>query len=190
MSSFIDLTGKRFGRWTVIERANDYIDRKGHKFPAWKCKCDCGAERVVLGGNLAKGKSKSCGCLKDELNRERCQAEKSNIRYRSLEEKPSIETMIKVMLGDEYETTPEEQRKDKAIQAVFYNCWFKFVRDEQAVIRRYKRKHPTCEMCGKVCDTELHHKRPVAMYGGNEPENIAWLCKECHSMVERGRAKR
>lgn len=110
--------------------------------------------------------------------------EKGKIKYTSLSREPTIDEMLKVLLGDEYESIPEEDRCEKAVSAAFYSCWFKFVRDEQAVMRRYKRDHPTCEMCGKQCDTELHHIRPVAEYGGNEPENILWLCRDCHKAIE------
>lgn len=55
----IDLTGKRFGKLVVIERAgND----KYHK-PLWKCKCDCGNETIVSGAVLRRGDTTSCGCM-------------------------------------------------------------------------------------------------------------------------------
>ena len=56
-SRLIDLTGRRFGRWTVI----DYVG--GSK---WLCVCDCGARANVAGGNLRAGKSRSCGCVRIE----------------------------------------------------------------------------------------------------------------------------
>lgn len=28
----------------------------------WRCKCDCGTEKIVSGGNLRSGQSQSCGC--------------------------------------------------------------------------------------------------------------------------------
>ena len=58
MGKFIDLTGKRFGRLTVVERAEN---KNGYTM--WKCKCDCGNETVVYGAHLSGGKTKSCGCL-------------------------------------------------------------------------------------------------------------------------------
>ena len=36
--SFEDLTGKRYGKLTVIER----IYKTGNKRTSWRCKCDCG----------------------------------------------------------------------------------------------------------------------------------------------------
>lgn len=57
---FIDLTGKRYGKLTVLERVQTSKKTK------WKCKCDCGNEVVVASDNLRSGHSRSCGCLKLE----------------------------------------------------------------------------------------------------------------------------
>lgn len=64
----IDLTGQRFGRWTVLRRAGNYGDYyiDGHTSPTWLCRCDCGAEGVVTGNNLRMCKSLSCGCAKKQ----------------------------------------------------------------------------------------------------------------------------
>lgn len=53
-----DLTGRSFGLWTVLSRAENTAD--GH--PRWNARCACGRERVVLGGTLRSGGSRSCGC--------------------------------------------------------------------------------------------------------------------------------
>ena len=54
----IDLTGRKFGRWTVIERAES-------KKPGvyWKCKCECGNIGIIRGAALISGTSTSCGCF-------------------------------------------------------------------------------------------------------------------------------
>ena len=54
-----DHTGRRFGRLTAVERLPHYKDGKTY----YRCICDCGAETIVLGGALASGQTKSCGCL-------------------------------------------------------------------------------------------------------------------------------
>lgn len=66
MSGFIDLTGQRFGRLTVIERAENYVSPKGRQAARWTCRCDCGGITTVVGGDLRYGKTKSCGCLEEE----------------------------------------------------------------------------------------------------------------------------
>lgn len=64
--NFNDLTGKVFGRWTVIEKSDSVSE-----ITMWKCRCSCGNERVVSANNLTRGKSKSCGCYYLECLKER-----------------------------------------------------------------------------------------------------------------------
>lgn len=63
----IDLTGERFGRWTVLEAAEDIITGDGQKRHAWSCECSCGTTKPVLETSLWSGKSRSCGCLRREV---------------------------------------------------------------------------------------------------------------------------
>lgn len=62
-TEFIDLTGLRFGRLKVLY----YDNTLGYKRNSWVCQCDCGKTVHVRGGNLRKGNTQSCGCLKDEV---------------------------------------------------------------------------------------------------------------------------
>ena len=66
MPAFVDLTGRRFGRLTVIGRAEDYISPTGKKTVRWMCKCDCGRSVTVLRNSLLSGHTLSCGCLQRE----------------------------------------------------------------------------------------------------------------------------
>jgi len=59
---FLDLTGRRFGKLTVLRRAKGKL-YKGKK-PYWKCKCECGRSVTVRGYSLRKGYTRSCGCLR------------------------------------------------------------------------------------------------------------------------------
>lgn len=63
----MDLTGQKFGRWTVLERAEPKYNKKGCAEGRWKCRCDCGTERIVLQASLVRGRSQSCGCLNKEI---------------------------------------------------------------------------------------------------------------------------
>lgn len=55
----VDLTGKRFGKWNVVQRT-DRVSPGYDRF--WLCRCDCGTEREVRRQTLIKGESTSCGC--------------------------------------------------------------------------------------------------------------------------------
>lgn len=61
-----DLTGMRFGRLVVIEFAYVKITPCSRK-AMWRCKCDCGNEKIIRGSSLTGGISKSCGCLAKEV---------------------------------------------------------------------------------------------------------------------------
>lgn len=56
MAEATDLTGKKFGQWTVLERLPN--SPSGHL--RWKCRCSCGNEAVVYGSNLIQGSSRQC----------------------------------------------------------------------------------------------------------------------------------
>ena len=67
MPALKDLTGRKFGRLTVIKRAEDHISANGRKRVFWHCICDCGNECDVNSDSLVKGTTQSCGCLNKEL---------------------------------------------------------------------------------------------------------------------------
>lgn len=60
MALLIDLTGQKFGHWTVLE------ELKGGKV---KCQCDCEAKtvKILYKKAVKEGKTKSCGCDKGRL---------------------------------------------------------------------------------------------------------------------------
>lgn len=63
---WIDMTGWRFGRLTVLRIAPVSSNGKNHG-RRWWVKCDCGsAEKRVAGTNLRQGILQSCGCIKGE----------------------------------------------------------------------------------------------------------------------------
>ena len=52
---FKDRTNIKYGKLT----AKEYLGKS-----MWKCICDCGTEKVVYGGHLESGHTKSCGCIR------------------------------------------------------------------------------------------------------------------------------
>ena len=55
-----DLTGKRFGKLTVLELAGRRQYERS-SLPLWLCQCDCGNKIVVMSSYLLKGYATSCG---------------------------------------------------------------------------------------------------------------------------------
>lgn len=61
MAKFVDLTGLKFNRLTVISRGPN----KGSG-AQWNCLCDCGNNIIIGTKKLKNGHTKSCGCLRKE----------------------------------------------------------------------------------------------------------------------------
>ena len=57
MGKFEDLTGKTFGKLTIIKR-----DSNKNKCTYWICKCNCGKVKSIRGQHLKDGLIVSCGC--------------------------------------------------------------------------------------------------------------------------------
>lgn len=57
-----DLTGRRFGKLTVICQAEDYVKPNGKRQSKWHCICDCEkhTEFDVIGYNLKNGNTTQC----------------------------------------------------------------------------------------------------------------------------------
>lgn len=64
MGHYKDITGMKFNMWTVIELSGK--NKSGGYM--WKCRCDCGNERVVEGRSVREGTSRSCGCTRGRDN--------------------------------------------------------------------------------------------------------------------------
>jgi len=55
MVKVLDLTGDRYGYWTVIVESNQIMASR-----RWICKCDCGTVKEVSQGSLRSLSSMSC----------------------------------------------------------------------------------------------------------------------------------
>lgn len=77
----IDLTGKRFGSWTVLYRHSENY-REPPYDPMWVCRCDCGETAVVHGHNLRYGNSTTCRKCRDK---KRAEGVKAYFRAKAME---------------------------------------------------------------------------------------------------------
>lgn len=66
-----DLTGMRFGRLVVVERAKSEDSESKKLSQNWICRCDCGKLKEIAMKSLTTGATKSCGCLQSELMKKR-----------------------------------------------------------------------------------------------------------------------
>lgn len=61
-----DLTNQRFGRLVALYPT----DKRSNKSIVWMCQCDCGKQVEVSAKSLTTNVTKSCGCLKQETDRQ------------------------------------------------------------------------------------------------------------------------
>lgn len=73
-----DLTGQKFGRWSVTGFAG--TDSRGDAM--WECVCSCGKKQTNRGFMLANGSSKSCGCSVEDRTIHKTPEAKQNNRRR------------------------------------------------------------------------------------------------------------
>jgi hypothetical protein len=67
VSKITDLTGKQFGKLTVLYRDEPSINSSGKRKTMWHCKCQCGREKSIRMDALTGGKTKSCGMCNNDL---------------------------------------------------------------------------------------------------------------------------
>lgn len=132
----IDLTGKTFGRLTVLGRSHK--DRFG--IWQWNCICSCGEKRIINGQSLRRGKTNSCKCLQREKlklpeRREQC-------RLRNLGKKLSEETKGKLSEANKgiikpWLNSPETAAKSKAaIKQKYLNGYTNWAKGKKFPERR------------------------------------------------------
>lgn len=63
-----NISGQTFGRLIAIA----CVGKNSYGLNQWLCICSCGTETVTLQKTLAAGKTRSCGCIADELFKKNC----------------------------------------------------------------------------------------------------------------------
>lgn len=81
MNRIKNLQGRKFGRLTVLKDSGE----KQKRIVIWSCVCECGNFKKVRGDHLARGRTKSCGCLRSEHSRNHLKKvmEKNKGKYHS-----------------------------------------------------------------------------------------------------------
>lgn len=69
MAYRLDLIGERYGL-LVVTGLSTPSPRDGSQ--RWLTRCDCGSEKVVAGGSLQYGSTRSCGCLQRKAAARTC----------------------------------------------------------------------------------------------------------------------
>ena len=107
--NFKDLTGQKFGKLTVKNRAENQVSPSGKSQTRWNCKCDCGSDNIVVSGDyLKRSECPSCGCeahknrvVKNRLNNIGEKYGRLTIVNILWEEKP-VKAVCKCDCGNDY----------------------------------------------------------------------------------------
>lgn len=62
-----DMLNKKFGRLTVLSKAQSTYTKANTIIDWWNCRCDCGTRLSVRGASLRNGHTLSCGCYRAEM---------------------------------------------------------------------------------------------------------------------------
>lgn len=136
-----DLTGQKFGRLTVIkfdqERFDaDYDSGNRHYQQYWICECSCGNIISVWKSQLINGKTKSCGCYKDEKSKERFKEDLTGRVYGRL-----------TVIGRDYKR--EEIRKEEGKKAKqYWLCKCSCGNEDIISVEKYKLNSGHTQSCG------------------------------------------
>ena len=150
-----DLTGQKFGKLTVISLNEEVSKQK--KATYWNCKCVCGNEVIVYGGNLKNSNTKSCGCYKKERRKELNEEMWQDEEFRQIQG----DKMREIWKDEEF----RQMQSDKAsgdgnpswkggitpISIHLRNL------NEQWANNCKQQANYTCELTGKIGKVNTHH---------------------------------
>lgn len=77
----MDLKNRKFGRLTVLSRAESRETSGGSILTRWLCLCSCGKQKVILTSSLLQNKTKSCGCLHKETSQKTGESNRTHGGY-------------------------------------------------------------------------------------------------------------
>lgn len=90
MAKLIDITGKIFGRLTVLRRSKGAATRDAFHNARWECRCRCGNICQVASSSLRSGETRSCGCFQNEVR-------KLKLRKHGMTKTPEHNTWLRII---------------------------------------------------------------------------------------------
>src|SRR5690348_7016806 len=150
MSTRVNILGQRFYGLTVLE----FVGLTKYKKAVWRCQCDCGNVREVVGSALIGGRTRSCGCRRKLSEGQAAfnglfgsyqkSAKKRNIRFEL-----SRELFAEIIQKNCYycDSAPSNRRShERGNGALIYNG---IDRIDNKIGYTKKNSVPCCAMCNK-----------------------------------------
>ena len=146
MPKKLDLIGQKFGRWNIKK----FIRMNKNHQSTFLCECICGKEKFIVGASLKNGSSKSCGCLKQDMDKNKMLHDYTGERIGRLtiieQTEPLITSWNKKMrkwktkcdCGNEKIIQTQTLRKQKKSGIGSCGCWSK----ERNRLKRQKYTKP------------------------------------------------
>ena len=185
-STFLDLTGKRFGRFIVLNRLPNHITPSGQNLRMWHCLCDCGKEFDVYGSQIKN--KKSCGCLSEEEKQKKAIEKKK----KEAKNKEIRKVARKIIASGDLDTV--DQTKNKELQRFIVsevNRKKSYLNSKQRdkELRAQKRKERLKEYNLAIKYPEVAKEWHPTKNGNRIPEDFTpksnekvwWLCPNGHS---------
>jgi hypothetical protein len=147
---FVDLSGKQFGKWSVLQRS----ENSKHGFIFWICKCVCGLVKDVKGASLTDGKSTQC---------RNCSLQGNNYNSKGRPRGNHSEAEIAALRQRNFERRGKPLTSERALSAVRSAC------KKMNEVRHLQARHilsnvdagalvADCSVCGKVPIKVCHHR--------------------------------
>ena len=162
---FKDLTGKLYGRWTVIEGITAH---PSGRLDYALCRCSCGTVRPVRKDGLKSGGNRSCGCLqKEELL--------ARLTTHGLSRHPLYKSIYNQF--DRCNNPKSDAYADYGSRGIKFN----FESVEKAILWVEENLGPK--------PTHKHTLDRIDNEGHYEPGNLRWATKAIQSSNQRSRKK-
>ena len=172
MPKFIDLTGQKFGRLTVVKRVHN---SKWNEVQ-WLCNCICSNKPIVKSGALKRKNrpTRSCGCLNQEGN----SAKSRNVGEikRSLLRREELKDLFPLEWND-LPTTRKAAQESKPYSATYFNATYC---EHNHLDRRYTYTG-RCVACALI--DQRKKDKYIKEIRANEiiEKNEFRICPECNS---------
>ena len=131
MGKIIDLKGKFFGEWEVLEKAPSR-----NKKVMWLCKCSCGTIKEVRSEHLRSGASTSCGCVQKQKAAATCEEVGKMNKKDWMNKKVDFLTVI--------QETPDRSQNGSIIWKCLCDCG-NIVYKSSSDLARHKSCHCGCQ---------------------------------------------